>query len=328
MRSYRSGLLVFFVLIVICLPSLAPAAERLRAAYAALNASQSPLWIAQARGFYAKQGLDVELLHISSGSMNIQALVGGSIQFAAGGPGAVEARLRGLKLLIIANPLPVIATNLVSVSEIKAVGDLKGRIGGISRFGSSTDQAIQYLFRKAGLSPDADLKLLQLGGDANRLAALQIGKVQYTFLGGAASEQARAQGYKVLATAQQMAIPFPWTAVIVNEPWLNANRDVATRYLKAITEAIWFIKRNRAESERVIARYMKTSDAHVLRVEYDFNVSLLPDLPYPTLEGIRLILDNLARDNPEAARHDPREFVDLSVVDSLKRDRFLENLGK
>jgi len=280
MRVFRAFLPAVFLAGVLFLPFPSQAAERLRAAYAALNASQSPLWIAQARGFYAKQGLDVELLHISSGSMNVQALVGGSIQFAAGGPGAVEARLRGLKLLIIANPLPVIATNLVSVPEIKTMGDLKGRIGGISRFGSSTDQAIRYLFRKAGLNPDADLKLLQLGGDANRLAALRIGKIHYTFLGGAASEQARAQGYKVLATAQQMAIPFPWTAVIVNEPWLATNREIATRYVKAITEAIWFIKRNRAESEGIIARYMKTSDPHVLRVEYDFNVSLLPDLPY------------------------------------------------
>jgi ABC-type nitrate/sulfonate/bicarbonate transport system substrate-binding protein len=205
---------------------------------------------------------------------------------------------------------------------------LKGKIGGISRFGSSTDQGLRYLFRKNGFSVENDLKMLQLGGDANRLAALKAGKIQYTFLGAAASEQARAQGYRLLATAQQMGIPFPWTAVVVNEPWLQANRGVAYRYVKAVTEAIWFMKRNRAESERIIAKYMKINDAKLTAVEYAFNVSLFPDLPYPTLDGIRLILQNLGAENPESARRDPGEFVDNSIVDRLKNENFLASLGK
>ena len=326
--TYRRALLALALLIVTSLPSWLPAAERVRASYAAVNASQSPLWVAQDRGFYAKYGLEVDLLYISSGSLNVQALVGGSVQFAAGGPGAVEARLRGIKLLIIANPLPVLASNLISQPEIKTIADLKGKIGGISRFGSSTDQGIQYLFRKNGLNIDTDLKLLQFGGDANRLAALKIGRAHYTFLGAAASEQAKTQGFRILATAQQMAIPFPWTASVVSESWLGANREVAYRYVKALTEAIWFMKRNRAESERIIAKYMKISDLHLAAVEYDFNVALLPDIPFPTLDGVRLILENLAQQNPEASRREPREFVDNSIVDRLKREQFLENLGK
>ncbi len=307
--------------------STLPAAERVRASYAAVNASQSPLWVAQARGFYSKYGLDVDLIYISSGSLNVQAVVGGTVQFAAGGPAALEARLRGLKLLTIANPLTILASNLVTHPDIKSIGDLKGKIGGISRFGSSTDQGIHYLFRKNGLA-DKDLKLLQLGGDANRLAALKIGKIQYTFLGAAASDQARSQGFRVLATAQQMGIPFPWTSVVVSEPWLNANRELAYRYVKAVTEAIWFMKHNRAESERIIARYMKITDLQLAASEYNFNVALFPDLPYPTIEGMRLILENLAAENPEFARHDPKEFVDSSIVERLKREQFLESLNK
>lgn len=328
MGRYQSRWLALLVIVLTALPLPSLAAERVRASYAAVNASQLPVWVARERGIFAKYALDVDLLYISSGSLNVQALVGGSVQFAAGGPGSVEARLRGIKLLTIANPLPVVAANLVSQPEIKVIADLKGKIGGISRFGSGTDQAVHYLFRKNGLNIDTDLKLLQFGGDANRLAALKVGRAHYTFLGAADSEQARAQGFRVLATAQQMRIPFPWTAVIVNESWLEANREVAYRYVKAQTEAIWFAKRNRAESERIIAKYMKLSDLRLASVEYDFNAALLADLPFPTLDGVRLILENLAQQNPEAARRDPKEFVDSSVVDRLKRERFLESLGK
>lgn len=201
-------------------------------------------------------------------------------------------------------------------------------MGGISRFGSSTHQGLRYLFRKNGLSVERDLKMLQLGGDTSCLAALKAGKIHHTFLGAAASEQAKSQGLKVLATARQMAIPFPWTAVVVNEPWLETHRDLAYRYLKAVTEAIWFMKRNRPEGERIIAKYMKLADPRLASLEYDFNTALFADLPYPTLEGTRLILENLAAESPEAAGRDPREFVDGSLVERLKREQFLESLGR
>lgn len=326
--TYPSALLSFALLLTVSLPTRPLAAARIRASYAAPNASQSPLWVAQTRGFYAKYGLDVDLLYISSGSLNVQALVGTTVQFAAGGPAALEARLRGPKLLTIANPLTVLASNLVTHPDIKSISDLKGKIGGISRFGSSTHQGLRYLFRANGLSVETDLKMLQLGADANRLAALKIGKIQYTFLGAAASDQARTQGLKILATAKQMGIPFPWTSVVVNESWLDANREIAYRYVKAVTEAIWFMKHNRAESERIIAKYMRVDDPRLATVEYDFNVPLFPDLPYPTTEGMRLILENLAAENSEFTRRDPKEFVDSSIVDRLKQEQFLESLNK
>jgi len=324
----RSCLVSLFLCLLACLASGVSAAERVRVSYSALNATQSYLWAGQERGFFSKQGIEVESLYINSGSMNIAALVGGSVQVAGGGPVSLEARLRGIKLLIIASPLPFLATNLVAQPDIKAIADLKGTMGGISRFGSSTDQGFRYLFRKAGLSVDKDLKLLQLGGDASRLAALQVNKIQYTFLGAAATEQARVMGYRVLATAQQMGIPFPWTSVVVDEAWLGANRDLAYRYLKAVTEAIWFMKRNRGESERIIAKYMKLNDPKLVGMEYDFNVGLFPDLPAPTVEGVRLVLENFGPQYPDAARRDPREFIDSSITERLKREQFVEHLGR
>ena len=94
-RHHYRFFLICLLATLIFLPFPSPAAERIRASYAAVNASQSPLWVAQARGFFAKYGLDVDLIYISSGSLNVQALVGGTVQFAAGGPAALEARLRG-----------------------------------------------------------------------------------------------------------------------------------------------------------------------------------------------------------------------------------------
>lgn len=302
------------------------AADKLRISYSAVNATQAFLWVAKERGYFAKHGLEGELLYINSGTMNIAALVGGSVQIAGGGPVSIEARLRGVKLTILGNPLPLLASNLVAHPDIKSVGELPGKIAGISRFGSSTDQGFRYLFRKNGFNVDKDLKMLQMGGDASRIGALKAGTIQYTFLGAAATNQARAQGFRVLATAQQMAIPFPWTSVVVEDSWLGRNRDVAYRYLKCAVESIVHLKRNRADSERIIGKYMKITDSKLATTEHEFVSSLMPDYPAPTLDGIKVILENFGKEYPDAPRRDPKEFVDGSIIERLKQEKFAEGL--
>ena len=302
------------------------AADKLRISYSAVNATQAFLWVAQEKGFFAKHGLEGELLYINSGTMNIAALLGGSVQVAGGGPVSIEARLRGVKLLILGNPLPWLASNLITHPDIKTIPELAGKFAGISRFGSSTDQGFRYLFRKNGLNVDRDLKMLQMGGDSSRVAALKAGTIQYTFLGAAATDQARALGFRVMATSQQMAIPFPWTSVVVDEAWLAGHRDIAYRYLKCAIESIVYMKRNRTDAERIIGKYMKITDTKLVATEFDFVSSLIPDYPAPTLDGIRLILENFGKEYPEAPRRDPKEFVDGSIIDRLKQERFAENL--
>jgi NitT/TauT family transport system substrate-binding protein len=302
------------------------AADKLRISYSAVNATQAFLWVAQEKGIFAKHGLEGELLYINSGTMNIAALVGGSVQIAGGGPVSIEARLRGVKLTILGNPLPWLASNLVSHADIKSVAELPGKLAGISRFGSSTDQGFRYLFRKNGFNVDRDLKMLQMGADSSRVAALKAGTIQYTFLGAAATNNARAMGFRVLATAQQMAIPFPWTSVVVEESWLNKNRDLAYRYMKCATESIVSLKRNRADSERIISKYMKINDPKLAATEFEFVSSLMPDYMSPTIEGTKLILENFGKEYPDAPKRDPKEFVDSSIMDRLKQEKFAEGL--
>jgi NitT/TauT family transport system substrate-binding protein len=323
------GMRMSAVLVTVALTAVttnAPAADKLRISYSAVNATQAFLWVAQEKGFFAKHGLEGELLYINSGTMNIAALVGGSVQIAGGGPVSIEARLRGVKLLILGNPLPVLASNLVVHPDIKGIPDLAGKFAGISRFGSSTDQGFRYLFRKNGLNVEKDLKMLQMGGDQSRVAAMKAGTIQYTFLGAAASDQARALGFRVMATAQQMAIPFPWTSVVVDENWLNKNRELAYRYMKCATESIIHMKRNRADSERIIGKYMKITDLKLTATEFEFVSSLMPDYIAPTFEGIKLILENFGKEYPDASRRDPKEFVDGSLIERLKQDKFVEGL--
>jgi hypothetical protein len=67
-------------------------------------------------------------------------------------------------------------------------------------------------------------------------------------------------------------------------------------------------------------------ESKLTATEYDFVTSLIPDYPAPTLDGIRLILENFGKEYPDAPRRDPTEFVDGSFVERLKQERFVESL--
>ncbi len=53
-----------------------------------------------------------------------------------------------------------------------------------------------------------------------------------------------------------------------------------------------------------------------------------PEVPYPTPEGVKTMLDDLARQNPKAAAADPKTFVDQSFVRELDTSGFIKRLYK
>ncbi|HUR72531.1 MAG TPA: hypothetical protein VMZ02_11120, partial [Candidatus Limnocylindrales bacterium] len=86
------------------------------------------------------------------------------------------------------------------------------------------------------------------------------------------------------------------------------------------------LKRNRADSERIIGKYMKISDPKLMATEFDFVASLMPDYIAPTLEGTKLILENFGKEYPDAPKRDPKEFADGSIIERLKQEKFAESL--
>ena len=81
-----------------------------------------------------------------------------------------------------------------------------------------------------------------------------------------------------------------------------------------------------ADSERIIAKYMKINDPKLAATEFEFVAALMPDYISPTLDGIKLILENFGKEYPDAPKRDPKEFVDGSIMDRLKQDKFVEAL--
>jgi hypothetical protein len=98
--------------------------------------------------------------------------------------------------------------------------------------------------------------------------------------------------------------------------------------LKGYVEAIYFIHRNREQSRRIIATYLRGADADVIDASYEAFVKTVSKRPYPTLKGIQFMLDELAVKNPQAKSAKPEQYVDLSLLQQLEKEGFFSELAK
>ena len=148
-------------------------AVQIRVAYSAISGSMTVLWVAHEQGLFKRQGLETELLYIGGGTVVTQALIGGDVQFVRlGAASVIQASLRGAELKMISNTVNTLIFSLISKPEIRSTKDLRGKKIGLTRFGGSTDYALDLVLNKSGLRKGQDLAVIQTGGMPQLLGAL------------------------------------------------------------------------------------------------------------------------------------------------------------
>src|SRR5499427_3845195 len=151
-------------------------AAPVRVAYSAISGAMAPLWVTQEGGYFRREGLDVELLYIGGGSLLIQSILGGDVQFSYGpSVPVVNSALRGSDLVFIAKTGDTLIFSVMTKPEIREPGDLKAKKIGVTRLGGSADLSLEYALKRWGLQRGRDVAVLQTGGLPESLAALRAG---------------------------------------------------------------------------------------------------------------------------------------------------------
>jgi NitT/TauT family transport system substrate-binding protein len=157
-------------------------ADTLRVAKGGYSPSTPP-YFSYAAPFLLKQGIIVEDILMSSGSLAGQALSSGDVKLLlTTGAIALQANIAGGDMVIIAGAVHKLPYQIVARPEIKSAADLKGKRVGISRFGSSSEWLIRLGLTKLGLNPDRDFTMVQIGGPGDRFLAMQSNAIQATLL--------------------------------------------------------------------------------------------------------------------------------------------------
>jgi len=131
---------------------------------------------------------------------------------------------------------------------------------------------------------------------------------------------------RILLNLQEMNIPYQGTGLVTTQRFLARNRDVARKVVKAYVEAIHLVKTNPELSKRAFAKYRKTQDQKQLEEVHQALREIIKPKPYPSLDGFKTIFKDLSDRLPAAKTANPKDFVDVSLIEELDRSGFIDAL--
>lgn len=295
-------------------------AQLVRIAVGAASVASLPTWVAQDGGYFAREGVPAELIYIRGGPQTMSALVSGEVPFAQIYGGALlAAALTGADVVIVAGLINQPFFSIVTTKAIEKPEDLRGKKIGISTFGSATDFALRLALKKWGIKADSEVSILQMRGVPEILPAMASGALHGGVMSPPTNMMAIRAGFKELAYLPQLGISFQHTSIATSRRYLERNRATAIKVVKAYRSAIERIKADKAFTVKTLSKYMNTSDNVVLDYSYNTGLPLFRPIPYPTMEGIQAALDFLAEKEPKAKQAQPKDFVDLSLLQEIEK---------
>src|ERR1041384_2475936 len=162
--------------------ALAQELKRIKIGYPAISYNQIHIWVAKDAGLLKKYGLDAEIIFFRGGQMATQALVAGDPPIVNIGT-VVQAGLQGHDVVLIACSENSYAYSVVGKpTTLSKLEQLKGKKLGVSGFGSASHNAALILLRRLNLEPNKDVAIVVAGRPAERLAAIDAGRIDATLL--------------------------------------------------------------------------------------------------------------------------------------------------
>jgi ABC-type nitrate/sulfonate/bicarbonate transport system substrate-binding protein len=330
-RLFANATLAFLIFIFFN-SSVFAQLTRLNVGYSAVSADQLPAWVAKETGLFTKNGLDVQLIFFTGGTTAILALVSGDVPITqVSGPGLVNSALAGSDAVFVAAGITSLNYVLMGKPGLKTPEQLKGGTVAISRFGSATDSIARFALRKIGLTPGKDVTIVQVGSGPDRLNAAITGKVSAAVINPPSSFLAERRGLAVLADVAKLGLVFQHTGVGTTRKFIKEHPDTVRRYVKAHVEAVHRMWTDKEGTIRVLGKYMGSSlDHEVLEKSWEnvMSEAFYPKKQYPSLEGLKTVIDEIAERDPRAKSVKAEQFVDFAFIKELDQSGFIDSLYK
>lgn len=329
----RISIATLLLILTTVLQTPASAIDSMRAASGGFTtAIHAVLWAAYEEKLFKKYGLDVEYLALNSGRLGMQMLLSDDVQVLfSTGVTVVTTNLQKADLAIIAGGLNFFPTKLIARPEIKRAADLKGKTLAVGGFGAANHMALLVALEKLGVNPK-EVTIIQVGGAAAQMASLAKGLIQgLMFNEPQATIAIKKFGMQSLIDLMESKSPFPQNCFIVKRNFLDANRDKVTSFMKAIVEAVYLLKKDRALALSLIRKYIRVSEEEAA-IGYDYYLAKHSEgiLDLPDRRGLQFVIEETAKTNPNAAGQTPEslKLLDSSVLDELKKSGFVERVKK
>jgi NitT/TauT family transport system substrate-binding protein len=327
MKTLQSTLLSLLMVSVVW-PGALRAQTKLKVAYPTTVGSMAVIWVAKESRLFEKHGLDVELIYIGGSSKVAQAMLAKEIPIAEIAiPTVIQANLAGADLVMLAGPNHKPGQKVMVKPEIKRPEDLKGKKIGVTRFGGSDDFLLRFVLGQWGIQSDREVALIQMGGAQEILAGMAAKSVDGGLLSSPLHLRAGKLGFSLLVDLSTIGVDYQGAGVVTSKSYVRENPDLTRRYLRAYVEGLHRLKTDKSFSMKVIGKYSRISEADALEETYQhYAVKVMPKVPYPTIKGIQMVLDEMSPHNPKAKGLQPASFIDVTILRELEQSGFIKSL--
>jgi NitT/TauT family transport system substrate-binding protein len=226
------------------------------------SASEWIIYIAEAKGFFAEQGLNLTTISTGNVQNAINFVVTKSVDFVSIGSDSVmaaQARQLAVKFVIAGyNTMPYA---LVTGPRVASWADLKGKTVAVGAKQDVTGILLRVMAAANKLDVDRDLNTIVSGSTASRFVALQTGNVDAVFLNPPFDFFAETKGMHILARASDYEKSWQFTGYAMNPDFIATRRPDAVRLARAFRKAVDFGYKNSKEAVDILAAVSKTDTA-------------------------------------------------------------------
>jgi len=294
--------------------------EKMRLGYSGTGLNNYVLEMGRRAGLFRKNGLDLEIVYVNSGSLLNQALIAGTfdISFSQGSE-AMMAKLRGADMRItavVANRFNHVYLTAPAITSIK---QLKGKKVAVSRFGSGSHFQSNLALKEGGLDPEKDVTILQIGNSAARMAAILSGTVDGTIMAADFVPKAKKEGFNIVADLADTKIEYPFLSLNFMGSYIDRNLKMVKALIKGMSESIRVLQTDSAAAKAVVRTVLRTDDVDTIEYATMRSIRVLDRRPFPTVAGIQTVLDELGKE-PKAKSMKFEDFVDLRALRALEQE--------
>ncbi len=264
------------------------AADKVRLSISAVDVSFLTAAVASKRGFFKDEGLDAEVIRMAA-NVSVTALSTGDIDYTMVFASVVRGALRGLPMKVVASYMDSSTHTLIARPEFKILKDLKGKTLAVSTYGATSDVVARMMLRQGGVDPEHEMKVITLGAERGRFAALKEGLVEVAVLSPPADSEASKLGFNVLARAYEL-FKLPFTGLGANTKKLKEKPDEVKRMIKALLRANRFVRQNREGTIQTIMDWLKV-DHESAAATYDSTWKIFSEDGNSPEAGLKLVID-------------------------------------
>jgi NitT/TauT family transport system substrate-binding protein len=334
-RSMGSRLTGFLIISLFVFAGLIPsdgafaaAASRIVISFAGINPRQTPLWIAQEQGLFAKHGVDAEVVFIRTGPIQVAAVSSGATQIAyAGVASTLGAVSGGTDLKMIASFTNRLSYTMVARPDLKKPEDLRNKRFGVQAIGGSVWMGAVLGLEHLGLDQRRDnINIMNVGDQSVLAQAMESGTIDVTVLDGVFARRLKQKGFSVIAELAETKIPYVSNVIVGTRGLFQSQPDLAENMLKGLVESVAFILAppNKSTVVNTIMKRLKINDRTVAEQGYNDLVGVSDLKPYVSIEGIRNIQRLIRIQNPIVGNVKVDDVIDNRPLRKLEDSGFLQ----